>query len=368
MIKATLFLLTVLYFFRCDDLIAQTTRNNIVFNRFMQEEMVSNFSNLFKFEDGRVRSFFVTDTSLIVWNGDGVDNYFFSQYSLRNNLLVRKLVKAGRRKGEGLQMLSAGMLGDQTIWYYDLGLKKAVLVDLRSNKSGKDSTVITEYQLPGKYYYSARLLNRSTLLGSGSVDTGYAHIGSILQEIQLATNKQTREYGTMPDAPLNTPFNSWRDANQGFLYVNPSRNKAVLAKHYTDEIEIFDFKTRKSTLVKGPDNFTLEFNSFRIPHMDVSSQNDKTMTAFVGTGATTEKFIYLLYMGIHTSENTYKRGYNKINASNYIFVYDWSGRPVMKLKLDRDIMGFTVSNNNKIIYAYDPNSKYVIKANLPIIK
>lgn len=371
MIRPVLFLyICAFYFlFTCNELIAQTAQNNIGFSRFKQEATVGSFSNLFKFEDGRVNNFFLSDTSLFVWNGDGVENYFFSQYSLKNNLLVRKLVKAGRHKGEALQMLSAGMLGNQTIWYYDLGLKKAVLVELPNNKGARDSLVITEYSLPGKYYYSAQLINRSTLLGSGSVDTGYAYVGSILQEIQLATNKQTREYGTMPDAPVNTPFNSWRNANQGFLNLNPSRNKAVLAKHYTDEIEIFDLKTRKSNKIKGPDNLTLEFNSVRIPNMDVSGPNEKTMTGFVSAGATTEKYIYLLYLGIPNTENRYNtRGYNKINASNCIFVYDWIGRPVTKLKLDRAIMGFTVSKNNKVIYAYDPDSKYVIKANLPDIK
>ncbi len=363
-----MFICTIQFSFTGNDLIAQTTKSNIVFKRFNLEAKVGNFSNLFKYEDGRVLSLFIADTNLFVWNGDGVNNYFFTQYSLKNNLPVRKFVKAGRHRGEGLQVFSAGMISDQTIWYYDLGLKKAVLIELPRNKGAKDSLKITEYPLPGKYYYSAQLLDRSRLLGSGSVDTGYARVGSVLQEIKLAINKQTGEYGTMPDAPANTPFNSWRDANQGFLYINPSRTKVVLAKHYTDEIEIFDLVTRKSIRVKGPENLTLEFNSIRIPHMDVSSPNDKTMAAFV-TGTTTGKYIYLLYMGILSTENRVtKRALNKINASNCIVVYDWSGKPVAKLKLDRDVIGFTVSKDNKIIYAYDADSKYVVKANLPIIK
>lgn len=364
-----MYICAIHFLFACNELIAQTAQNNIVFSRFRQEATVTNFSNLFKFEDGRVNDLFVSDTNLFVWNGDGVENYFFSQYSLKNNLLVRKFVKAGGHKGEGLQVFSAGMLGDHLIWYYDIGLRKAVLIELPRKNAAKDTIAVYEYHLPGKYYYSCQLINRSTLLGSGSVDTGYAYIGSVLQEVKLGTNKQTREYGTMPGAPTNTPFNSWRDANQGFLNLNPSRNKAVLAKHHIDEIEIFDLKTGKSRRIKGPDNLKLEFNSVRIPNLDISGPNEKTMTAFVSAGATTEKYIYLLYLGIPSTENRYNtRGYNKINASNCILVYDWSGRPMTKLKLDRTIMGFTVSKNNKVIYAYDPDSKYVIKANLPDIK
>lgn len=363
-----LYIVAIYLLIRCNDLIAQIAPKSAIFTRFKREATVGNFSNLFKFEDGRVRGFFLGNTNLVIWNGDGVDNYFFSQYSLKNNRPIRKFVKAGQHRGEGLGVFSAGMIGAQTLWYYDIILRKAAFIEFSRNKGVKDSIAITEYPLPGKYYYSTQLLDKSTLLCSGSVDTGYSHIGSILQKIKLLTNKQTSEYGTMPDAPPNTPFNSWRDANQGFLYINPSRNKAVLAKHYTDEIEIFDLKTRGSILVKGPDNFTLQFNRIRIPRMDVSSPNDKTMTTFAPSGATTEKYIYLLYMGIHSSENTYKRGYNKINASNYIFVYDWNGTPIIKLNLDRDIMGFTVSENNKIIYAYDPDSRFVIKADLPALQ
>jgi hypothetical protein len=349
--------------FAKNTLVAQQPKSSTSFTKFKQEIVIGNFSDLFKFDGGRVRSFFVTDTSLFVWNGDGVDNYFFSQYSLRNNSLVRKFVQGGRLRGQGLSILSAGMFGNQTIWYYDLALKKAVLIDLPRNNGANDSLAITEFMLPGKYYYSAQLLNRSTLLGSGSVDTGYTKIPSILQQIILATNHQTKTFGTMPDAPANTPFNSWRDANQGFLYLNPSHNKAVLAKHYTDEIEIFDLRSMKSIIVKGPENLMLEFRSVRLPNMDISGLNERTKVAFT-IGVTTDKYIYLQYIGLLSTKN---RG-DKVNASNKIYVYDWAGIPVAKLILERDVIGFTVSKNNKVIYGFDPDSKNVIKAILPVIK
>lgn len=353
----------LLFLFSSSEALAQTTTNTNSFSQFKRVGTISGFLNLFKFEEGRVRSLFLTDSTLVVWNGDGVENYFFSQYSLKKNALIRKIVKSGRHRGEGLQILSAGMLDDRTIWYYDLGLKKAVVLELSDIKNTRDNILITEYALPGKIYYSAQLLGKSRFLGSGSVDTGYVRVSSMLQEIKLETNKQIREYGKMPESPSNTPFNSWRNANEGFLYTNPSRNKAVLAKHYTDEIEIFDLLNRKTIKVKGPENLTLEFNSFSLPKLDVAAPNEKTKVAFV-TGTTTEKYIYLLYMGVFSTAN---RGY-KVNASKCIYVYDWSGTPVMKINLDRDIMGFTVSKNDKVIFAFDPDSKNIVKANLPTIQ
>ena len=342
---------------------AQGSPKKVLFSNFKNQQKIGNFSNVFKFDNGRVRSLFIADTSLDVWNGDGVDNYFFSQYSLKSNQLIRNMLQSGRQNGQGFQILSAGMLGDHTIWYYDIGLKKAGLLELAHTKRGKDSIVISEFPLPGKIYYSSQLINRSTMLGSGVVDTGHAKVSSVLQQIDIVTMKQTGEFGIMEEAPANTPFNSWRSANQGFLFLNSSRTKAVLAKHYTDEIEIFDLKTNKSLIVKGPDNLNLEFNSFSGSKMDISGPNDKTVVAFV-SGATTDKYIYLLYMGIPTTKN---KGY-KVNASQSIFVYDWNGNPVMKLNLDREIMGFTISKNNELLYAYDPSTKYVVKANFEIKK
>lgn len=342
------------------DLFGQMEKGNQIFTRFKKEVSLVRFTNLFKYEGGRVRSFLILDTSLIIWNGDGVENYFFSEYSFNTNSLVRNFVKGGRAKGEALNMLSAGILDNRTLWFYDMMLKKVAFVELTTKNNDQNSLKVSEFLMPGKMYYSAQMLSKNRFLGSGSVDTGDVYISSVLQEIDINTKKEIHQYGVMPKAPAKIPFNSWRDANQGFLYLDPSFTKAVLAKHYTDEVEFFNLRKKKSFKIKGPENIKLEFNAVSIPKLNVSSPNDKTQIGYV-VGYPTNKYIYLMYLGIPATQN---RGY-KVNASTKIHVFDWNGNPVARINFSRNIMGFAVSKDNKNIYGFDPDTKFVIKASLP---
>ena len=47
-----------------------------------------------------------------------------------------------------------------------------------------------------------------------------------------------------------------------------------------------------------------------------------------------------------------------------IYISDWNGNPVKKLKLDRNITGFAISDNDSEIYAFDPGTGYIVHSTL----
>jgi hypothetical protein len=57
----------------------------------------------------------------------------------------------------------------------------------------------------------------------------------------------------------------------------------------------------------------------------------------------TAQYIYLLYSGKTRNEPA-------IDYANTIHVYDWSGRPIQRYILDKQISGFCVDNGNTKIY------------------
>lgn len=66
----------------------------------------------------------------------------------------------------------------------------------------------------------------------------------------------------------------------------------------------------------------------------------------------TSDFIYALYAGVSVSEY-YKEGEmpQYVDFSDEIHIWKWDGTPVMKLKLDRPVFSFDVTNDNKRIVA-----------------
>src|SRR5690606_2836991 len=88
----------------------------------------------------------------------------------------------------------------------------------------------------------------------------------------------------------------------------------------------------------------------------VMERTEKTRFAFV-TGSVTNKYIYLLYSGkLNLVVNP--------NFGRIIYVYDWDGNPIKEIVLDRDIMSLTVSEDDKTLYAYDPNTGFIMESNI----
>lgn len=82
-------------------------------------------------------------------------------------------------------------------------------------------------------------------------------------------------------------------------------------------------------------------------------RTDETRYAFVN-GAVTDKYIYLLYSGKLNSGIHPEYG-------KYIYQYDWSGDPIKKWVLDREILSLGLSHDDKTLYAYDPNNGNILQ-------
>ena len=112
----------------------------------------------------------------------------------------------------------------------------------------------------------------------------------------------------------------------------------------------------KSKIISGPVHFEPKFTSFVSQGRDEIMTNEKTKCAFIN-GFVSNKYIYLLYSGRN------KFG-PKLDQSNFIYVYDWNGNPISKIKFPQKISAFTISNNDSIIYAFDPSTQFLIRGNL----
>lgn len=203
-----------------------------------------------------------------------------------------------------------------------------------------------------KQYYKLTLLDSLTFLSVGDWFSKFK-----IQQVDQMSNKKITEFGKFIGGIEDVPLEGLKDAYQAFIYSKPSCDKVVLAYRFTDAVEIFDLQNQNNyKMVQGPLGFDidLKFNTSR--GYAYFAKDEKTRKAFIA-GTVIDKYIYLAYSGqIRSDENW--------NWAKYIHVYDWDGNPVMRLTFDRYISSLTVSNDDKIMYAFDINNGYIVKSEI----
>lgn len=316
------------------------------FEKFPQEVTV-NFTNFLKLEGIFIRQLFLNDSSIILLDLNARLNNFFYQYSLSDYRLIRKFIKKGTKFGEALGGFTSGICNNETIWFHDLSLSRLITVKIPSNENKQDSTIVRQFKLP-HFYYSVQMKDTNVIYTSGA-----SHQKSKIQELNLHTLKEKNLFGEFNNCPNKTPYFAWKTANDGFLYIKPTNDKLILAYRFTDKIEIFDLVYNRNLIIFGPSQFEPIFTSSNRQGRDEVFTNEKTKWAFIN-GYVTNRYIYLLYSG------RFNVGSN-LDQSNNLHVYDWKGNPIKKIHFPQKISAFTISSNDSVIYAFNPNNNYLLR-------
>jgi TolB-like 6-blade propeller-like len=291
------------------------------------------------------------DSLLLIRNFSNTSKFHFSVFNLNTGTFTGEVLGAGRYPGQAMGFLSYGIYGD-TLWVSDIVKEKIIRLNLDSAIPHKSFTPI-ETPMP-VFYYGTQLLSNDRLLGTGNYDDDYK-----FTEFDLAKSKIERQRIAYDDTVNSTQKTSRvkKMAYESLLFLKPDRTKSISAGRYSDYIEIYDIKSGLSKIIKGPENFEPEVVIMKgNDGKELAARGPDTRYAFV-KGKTTEKYIYLLYSGnLHNGEHLF---YGKA-----IFVYDWEGKAVAQLKLPAYILDFVVTSNNKVLYSYDPKSKYITISHL----
>jgi hypothetical protein len=347
----TLFLLSfLLSIVSCQSEDIRLNENAEVFSSFPKESEAS-FTKLFDFNKGSAYNMHVVDSTLIIFNEQGQQDYFFYNYSLAKNTLSKGYLRGGRGPSEGIGIASSGVI-DNTFWAYDITLRKGLSVPIDVVLAHDQDSIVSfqEHSIPPSYYITA-YMDAQHYLGVGSFDSQFK-----VQEVELASKKQIAEFGTFKNVPTNMDFNAYKSAHQSFIFVKPDGSKAVLMYRFTDAIEIFDLNTKEGKSIHGPYGYAVEFKPMNTGDFFVMQRIPKTRFAFT-MGAVTNKYIYAIYSGKLEEDLNPHFG-------NTLFVYDWDGNPVKKINLDRVIQAPAVTEDDSTLYAYDPNTGFILKTNL----
>ncbi|MBA0884777.1 BF3164 family lipoprotein [Flavobacterium undicola] len=314
------------------------------FSEFPKEEKIE-LKNLVEFKFGNPKKIIVSDSTLIFANRVSGQEYHLFNYSLMTHQFSKPYLAKGRESGEVLGMSNIG-INNNHLWINDFSGQKIMILKKDKAIAEASASEYIEYPLSHRFY-EINLIDNLKCIATGSETSKFK-----IQIIDLPTGKITEEFGQFKSYPENYPLRVITKASLTHPLLKPTKDKLVLAYIHTDVVEIFDLKTKKSFSIQGPEMFDSEFTAKENQWFE----NEKTRVTFI-SGATTNKYIYLLYSGKKFSE---KKAY----SGKYIYVYDWDLNPVKKITLDKEVSHITIAKDGKRLYTYDKETGYIVYATI----
>ena len=328
----------------CESPNSVLNKNFRYFSKFPKKDAIV-FKNIYEYKEGIAGMLKLVDSTLIVFNVQPGVNNFLNSYSLKSGILSNGYMNKGRGPGEVMGPRAIGVNGN-SLWLQDITTKKVFTIDKRKVINPVIPVSFNEYPIKN-HYYMIDFKDSLHYFGVGSVNSRYK-----IQKIDLISGKVVNEYGKIEKTPEDLSLQLYKSVYQSFIFTKPTGDKIVLAYRYLDAIEIFNTETKSGVAIYGPERYNVKYE----PLPNGMSRTDETRFAFVN-GAVTNDYIYLAYSG-RTGKSP------NPHDGNCIYIYDWDGNPIRKLILNKYIQGMAVSKDNKILYAFDVNTGFLIQATI----
>lgn len=118
--------------------------------------------------------------------------------------------------------------------------------------------------------------------------------------------------------------------------IKPDETKVVMAMQSVGQINILDLETGALTGIYQKESISFE-----------NLENCNLPLKFYYTGvAVDNQFVFVPYSG-----ETYLGGYPKL--ADKIHVFDWSGKTICEIKIDKPVFGISYDANNHVLYGND---------------
>ncbi len=320
------------------------------FSEFPQKDSVR-FERLSDFTNGEVIELEVIDSILVLkTRNKGNDGYLYN-YNVSSNRYSKDYLERGKGPSEVLSVFSMGKTNDG-LWTYDYTKQRLSVIDFNGSEMEPELFTTQFYKVKSDRLHQVMYLGSNRLLGQIQDENYKSAI------FDFKNDEKIGNINPFAAVPKIKPLCFSHAANHIYL-SNPDSNRIVFAYLLTDVIEIFDLEGGcLYSATQGPDCFDIIHGNYEDNKGNMyMTPLEKTKCSYL-EGYASDKYIYLLYSGENARSEKLSLG------ANSIFVYDWDGKPVRRLNLDRYIKCFGVTPDDDILYAYDGSNGHLIKAEL----
>ncbi len=240
----------------------------------------------------------------------------------------------GRGPGEFLSALGIAQDVEGRPWILDLQAQRITRLDLsRLSDSVAWAPEQVAFDSAGQMI-SFAWLSDSTVLGSGVFDRGrFAVLGMEGEPVRIEER--------VDDAPTSHP--TPRQLHLSRVAARPDLTRVAAAKVWFDEVSILDGTGRVVATAATPFDRTPQV----LVENGVARISDETRNAYAGI-ATTRDHIYALFSNRSEAEHGVTSGFGRD-----IHVFDWDGRFVTVLRLDRDALELAVDEEHGHLYTVE---------------
>lgn len=144
-----------------------------------------------------------------------------------------------------------------------------------------------------------------------------------------------------------------------FMAVKPDNSKFILAYNFMGKIEIFDLKKDKPILISYKGFPSLEENTGLNSTSQFMASNPDRIIFCEGIVAT-NKYIYARVLNDKYSKVYTSKGPNRAFVPE-IHVFDWSGNPILKIRLENYYSQYNIDMDDHYLYTLDDNVENIIK-------
>ena len=178
---------------------------------------------------------------------------------------------------------------------------------------------------------------QDNIIGVFGID--HQNFGIYNQEDGSFIKKSTPDNEDLPKGVLN---------NQIFLVSHPRRSKVAYFYYSSAIFGIINIDGKKLEINENfywatPSKETRSGPKTSVDHTDEERNSFITATADAN-------FIYALYSGKSMNVNSMEELTDTF-LSSIVYVFDWDGTPVKKIKLDQEVRSISVDSENNILYA-----------------
>ncbi|MCG2616040.1 TolB-like 6-bladed beta-propeller domain-containing protein [Terrimonas sp. NA20] len=288
------------------------------------------------------------DSLLLISNNLNRETHHVRVFDIGRRNAINNILPASSKKGGTLSFMSFD-ISDSLVWVFDVAKNGFIAANLDTILHGKKGVEwYSEYRItPQVFFYDAVLLNRSEGLLSGNYDTDEK-----LVRINFSDSTRNKKLLSYEKDSLIGSSRISKMSYESFMLLRPDKKKLALVTRYADQFELVDLESGTQKRISGPEGFSPQLVPFEDnTGVTVATIGQDSRYGFL-RGCVTGKFIYLLFSGYNVRSP--RRFY-----SNTIFVFDWDGHPVKRIRLKNDIIGLAVTSDDKILYTLNPQTKGV---------
>ena len=289
----------------------------------------------------------LTDSTLIITAltiNHSSDKYLIYIASKKTGKIIKRLGAEGRGPEEMISVSNISTLNNEILFYDSVGRK--ILHYNFSNDSVYFQTIVSQKKF---FLINLYLINDNKFISSGVFGKNMYIYGNIITGKGL----YYLEYPFLPDVSKEKQKDltlARHYAYIGGMIKHPDFPKFIYYSGLAEYLQIIELNgdTLKEVmhLSFAPPIGKVVYNVDAY----VWATNSQLAHACFIRGTASNKYIYLLYSGKPIKENDFIK-------SKYIFIFDWDGKAIKILELDKEVYSICVDEEDHEIYAYTTNDK-----------